>query len=179
DATASIEEYQAILGRPVRDITPRGRLKPHHPVLQIIPKQDVTRKTGVARAGEIVHGVLNDIPHQRVGLITHRTLHERVVKWLDKNGVDVSRLTKVSYFGNESRGSNDWIGTCDALVIVGTPRVPPSSIRRLLLVLGKREASRLTAKEADWHLDHWTAHTDSAAALDLPPGHYPHPARPA
>src|SRR5262249_23671761 len=62
DATGQAEEYRAALGRPVRDITPRGRLERLHPVLQIIPHQDVTRKTGVARAGEVIHGVLTDIP---------------------------------------------------------------------------------------------------------------------
>jgi hypothetical protein len=177
DATADIEEYQAILGRPVRDITPCGRLERKHPVLQIIPKQlDVTRKANVVRVAEIVQGLLHDIPHRRLGLITHRTLHERVVKWLGKNtSTDTSRLTKVSYFGAQSRGSNEWIGCCDALLIIGTPRVPPSSIRRHLLLLGKREASRLTAAEADWHDEPWTGRTESGAETVVDTRRYRNP----
>jgi hypothetical protein len=181
DAAASVEDYQVILGpgRPVHDITPRGRLERKHPVVQIIPQQDVTRKTGVKRVGEIIHGVLNDIPQQRVGLITHQSLHKKVVKWLGENMLygeaDVSRLTKVSYYGNESRGSNDWYATCDALIIVGTPRVPPSSIRRHLLLLGKRKASRLTAAEACWHPDRWVGRTEKGTAVNVVTGHYRDP----
>jgi hypothetical protein len=176
DATADLEEYRAIFRpRTVQDITPRGKLALMHPVLQIIPKQDVTRKTGPCRAGEIVQGVLNDLPYQRIGLITHRPQLKKLSRWLEENGVDTGRITKVSYFGNESRGSNDWIGNCDALIIIGTPRVPPSSIRRHLLLLGKRAAARLTAAEAGWHLDRWQGLTESGKEVDVRTGHYRDP----
>jgi hypothetical protein len=172
DATGQAEEYRAILGRPVRDITPRGRLRRVHAVVQVVPGRDVTRKTGVARAGALVHGVLHDLSHKRVGLITHSTLHAKVVQWLAKNGVDTSRLSKVSYFGNESRGSNEWIGACDLIIILGTPRVPPSAIRKHLRLLGKREAAWLTATQAGWHWATWAGHTEAGEEVAVRTGRY-------
>lgn len=155
DATANPLEIGALLGRPIHVITPRGQLPQRHPVLQIIPTTDVTRRRSVAAVADTLRGVLHDLPQfRRVGLLTHRTLYRKVPAKLGEEYQ--TRLALVSYFKSGlSRGSNEWIAQCDVLIVLGTPRVGTDAIRRHLMLHGQMEAARLTVAQAYWHSELW------------------------
>jgi hypothetical protein len=141
DATADREDVEACLGRKVHDITSKGNLLWHHEVLQIIPTLDVTKGRKPEAVLPILRGLLYDLPHRRIGLLTHSELYETLPKLLSEE--DQRRLIKVSYFGSgEDRGSNQWIAECDALIVLGTPRVGAEAIRCHLYRIGKSRRSR-------------------------------------
>jgi hypothetical protein len=171
DATADINELTAILDHPIHVITPRGALPQKHPVVQIIPKTDVTRERSVARVADILRGVIHDLPHRRIGLLTHQTLYRKLP---DKLGDEYAeRLSLCSYFGSGlSRGSNEWIAQCDALIILGTPRVGTDAIRHHLLMLGKIDAARLTTAQSRWHRRFWVGITPSRRVRAVSTGCY-------
>jgi hypothetical protein len=172
DATGSRAELEAALGRPVEDITPPGRLLWHHPVLQILPDRDVTRRRTPQEVLPILRGLLHDLPQYRnVGLITHQPLANTLPDLLEENYRQ--RLARVDYFGSGlDRGSNVWHQECDALVVLGTPRVPPEAIRLHLLQLGKVNAARLRHAEAEWSWDYWLAVTVTGKRRAVATKHY-------
>jgi hypothetical protein len=169
DATASKEELEALTGRQVQDRTPEGRLERQWPVLQIA--SDVTQKTTPDRAAALLRGILYDLEHQRVGVITHKRLVGPLPGLL---GPEFSaRIAKLEHFrSGASRGSNAWMGTCDALVVLGTPRVPPEAVRAHLLRLGNVSATRLDQKSAGWSWDYWSGLTQSRRRRTIRTPHY-------
>ena len=68
-----------------------------------------------------------------------------------------SRIAKVAYFhGGESCGSNHWIDECDMIIVLGTPRVPPSVVKSRLIQTGRAAAS---ARDGEWEPDYWSGVT--------------------
>ena len=126
DATADPRELEIALGRPIEDRTPQGQLRRHQPVLQV--PVDVTRQTAPRKAASILRGLLHDLPYNRVGVITHQSLLNEIKEILGQPYL--TRLAMMEYFyGDQARGSNDWLLKCDALIVLGTPRVPPRAVR--------------------------------------------------
>jgi hypothetical protein len=173
DATLSKAECDAVTGSTVHDITPLGTwLQLAHPILQLIPKQDVTIGRNAKRVADLLRGLLHDLPqHERIGLITHQRL-AKVLRELVGDEYR-KRLAKVDYFRSGlSRASNCWHQECDALIVLGTPRVPPHAIRVRLMQLGRYEAPKLTQQQAGWHLDHWVGTTRSGEEHTIHTGRY-------
>jgi hypothetical protein len=172
DATGSREELERVLGRPVVDMTPEGRLEPLQDVLQIVPSRDVTKRTEAATALPLLRAVLHDHPqYKRVGLITHMNKAKELQKLLEEPYK--GRLAHVSHFHSGlSRGSNVWIEECDCLVVLGTPRVGDQAVRQRLIRLGKRHAASRTRKEAGWEMDWWSAVTVSGRRLTVKSKHH-------
>jgi hypothetical protein len=171
DATATAAEIETVMGCTVRDLTPTGRLPFHHPVVQIIPTRDVTKATQPATALPILRGVLHDIPQRRVGLLTHWELHEKLPAMLEEQLQ--ARIVRTGYFGGGfSRGSNVWIEDCDALIILGTPRVGSGAIRLHLLRLGKAKAAALSREATGWGLDWWGGRRKSGSRVTVRCWHY-------
>lgn len=172
DATSDPEEIRSLVGGNghVHDITPRGTLPNLKPVVQICPQYDVIKTRRLEHAGDILRGVMEDVPTQyrRVGLITHKALYDKDIK-KEVGEPYSSRIALQSYFGDGlSRGSNEWIKQCDVLIILGTPRPGSNSIRdHLITVMGKTRAARLTEKEADWHLEIWEGISESGHIIPV------------
>jgi hypothetical protein len=157
DATGNRQQLESVTGRPVRDITPPGKLPRKQPVVQI--RCDVTRKTEVNKAAEILRGILYDLPYQRAGVLTHQGLVAKLPKLIGEDfGCRVSMWEY--FFGGQSRGSNDWLDACDVLIVLGTPRVPPGAIRSHLLRIGNLRAAQLSESEAGWQADWWSGVTE-------------------
>ncbi len=175
DATATAEEIRAVTGRHVHVITPRGRLERKKRVVQVIPAGDVTMTRKAGPVADILRGVLHDLPqYRRVGLLTHQKLSHQLPRRLGEPYA--SRLSLVTYFGSGlSRGSNVWPEQCDALVILGTPRVGSDAVRQHLVRLGKFEAARKTRAEVCWHRDSWTGRTESGKLRTVATPHYADP----
>lgn len=171
DATADRTEIEEALGRPVKDITPSGRLFRHHPVLQIIPRYDVTKARKASEVLSLLRGLLHDLPHSRIGLLTHKRLAKELPLLLESPYRE--RLVMVEYFGGGmSRGSNEWIGRCDALIVLGTPRVGADAIRLHLFRLEKIKAAGRTREEAGWEWDYWSGVTESGQRRTVKCKHY-------
>jgi FaeA-like protein len=141
--------------------------------LQIIPELDVTRGRTAKSVLPLMRGLLHDLPHSRIGLLTHRRLAKELPALLSKE--DRGRLVEdmVHYFGGGlSRGSNLWIKTCDALIVLGTPRIHPNDIRLHLFRLGKVKAAGRTKEEAGWGWDYWSGVTESGQRRTVKCWHY-------
>ena len=154
DATADRDVIEAVVGRPIEDRTPKGTIARKQSVLQI-PK-DVTKRTKVSVAANMLRGLLYDLPQSSVGVITHKPLIEKgLLKALGKKYS--KRIVMLEYFlGGQSRGSNEWIEKCDVLIVLGTPRVPTHAIRDRLIQLGKDVSIKKSDDEAGWCKDYWS-----------------------
>lgn len=134
DATGDRALLEELLGRPVHDGTPAGRAEYRVPPVQY-PSRDVTQQTDGNVVRGLVRGLLARHPQaMKVGLITHRkhlaALEELESAWS-------SRIARREYFrSGKDRASNSWLD-CDLLLVLGTPRVPPSAIRDWLVRIGK------------------------------------------
>ena len=133
DATTNAQLLAELARRPVFDRTPGGRLRQVVQPVQY-PFADVTLQT----SGNIVRGLVrgliaHHIDKQKIGIITHQ-VHLPSLKKLEPFWQD--RIERLDYFrsGND-RASNRWL-ECDLLLILGTPRVPPSAVRQGLIQLG-------------------------------------------
>lgn len=166
DATGSRVELEVAAGRSVRDMTPAGRLEGHWPVVQI--PRDVTQRTTPDSAEKVLRGILYDLPeHKKVGVVTHKRLVEPLRTRFGP------QLAMISHFrGGQSRGSNEWLDACDALIVLGTPRVPPEAIRRHLVRLGNLRAVGMTTQQAAWGLDWWSDLTESGSRVTVRTLHY-------
>jgi hypothetical protein len=171
DATADPGEIEAALGRPVVNITPRGCLLRHHPVLQIIPDRDVTKARQARSVLPILRGLLCDLRHPRIGLLTHKKLAKELPALLSE--AERKRLAKVHYFGGgHSRGSNRWIQECDALIVLGTPRIGAETVRIHLYRIGKVRAFERTREQAAWGWDWWSGITETGRRRTVKCRHY-------
>jgi hypothetical protein len=168
-AAAQTPALETLLGQALTDITPPGQLKRLHRIVQI--PRDVRVGTEASVAAKILRGALYELPYRRIGVITHRHLTKTLPKLL---GPDyAARVVKWGYFwGGETRGSNEWMKQCDALIILGTPRPPPSTYRKHLLRFGKLRAARMTLAEAEWVADWWAARTERGKTRVVRTPHY-------
>lgn len=157
DATDTAEHIRTLTDRHIIDATPSGRLATLHSTVQA--PVDITRRTSPGTVAAIIRGVLARHPDaQRVGIICHRP-HVAAIQGTARtapalDAVSRSRIAKVDYFrGTQSRGSNSWTNDCDLLIVVGTPRVPPSAVRTRLIASGRISTA---AQEPRWERDYWS-----------------------
>jgi hypothetical protein len=144
DATLEADRLRMVLGAPVADETPDGRLELQHKALQL--PRDVTRRTSPAVFLAQLRAVLCLRPAwRRVGLITHRPL----LAALDALEPEFrERVVMSAHFGSgQERSSNAWHEACDGIVVAGTPRVPPDAIARYLVQVGEVAAA---CEEPEW-----------------------------
>lgn len=160
DATADSEEIASIVGRPVVDATPEGTLEQQHAAIQI--PVDIKQSTSPAKIVKIVQGFLADHPEaQRVGVITHRE-HVPMLKGTSRSDVVIEegfrrRIAKIEYYrSGEGRGTNSWLAECDLLLVLGTPRVPPTAVKLRLIQTGRAAAA---TREGEWDRDYWSGVT--------------------
>jgi hypothetical protein len=67
------------------------------------------------------------------------------------------RIVKIEHHRSGlRRGSNSWLDDCDAILVVGTPRVPPAVIRTRLIQHGLTAAA---ARDGEWGRDYWSGVT--------------------
>ncbi len=160
DATGDAAEIESIAGRSVVDRTPQGHLEQQHSVLQI--PTDVKQSTAAGTVVKLLRGFLAAFPNpQRIGIICHRS-HVATIRGTARKGAVLdeafrSRIAKVAYFhGGESCGSNQWLDECDMIIVLGTPRVPPSVVKSRLIQTGRAAAS---ARDGEWEPDYWSGVT--------------------
>jgi len=159
DATADPKELELLIGRTVEDKTPGGRLEQQHEVLQI--PTDVKQSTAPGVIVKLIRTLLLAFPdEQRIGIITHRK-HVTTIKGT-ANGPALdeslrSRISKIEYFHDgDGRGSNKWIDECDRLIVLGTPRVPPTAVKLRLIQTGRIAEA---ATDGEWREDYWSGVT--------------------
>lgn len=158
DATVDPGRLAELTGGDVQDRTPPGRLAYQQRVEQI--PQDIRIRTAPATVQRIIRGWLGQHPeYQRVGIICHRGHVDAV------DGLQTEfrrRIEMVEYWrGGADVGSNAWLGACDALLILGTPRLPPEAIGQHLVTVDQTAAAGL---DGDWGDRRWLARTVSGAA---------------
>jgi hypothetical protein len=122
---------------------------------------DVTQNTAPQKVLDILRAVLYQFPQQeRVGVITHHK-HVSLILGQAHSGPKYDegmqrRLAMVEHFrGGQSRGSNDWLQECDLLLVLGTPRVPPSAVRDDLIRAGLVSAAARSEVETGWADYEW------------------------
>jgi hypothetical protein len=125
----------SLIGRSVEDATPSGWLDYQVAPLQFA-HQDVTQSTCENHVRGLVRGVLTKYPQaSKVGVITHQC-HVSALNALEPTWSD--RVCRVEYFrSGKDRASNSWVGSCDLLIVLGTPRVPPAAVREKLIQIGR------------------------------------------
>jgi hypothetical protein len=171
DATANRDDWEALLGRPVVDVTPVGRIAHEKRVVQFTI--DLTRCAKPKRFLEIVRGALTEFPDaRRVGVITHRTL---LPELQNLSGAFEGRLgEKHAYFGSGSdRASNDWHGCCDLILVVGTPRVSSEAVQRRLIQFGDFASA---GEDGRWGDVRWRGRTEAGDEVIVVGRGYEHPA---
>lgn len=134
DGTADAEILADIIGEPVIDITPAGRISPAKRIVQV--PLDIKRSTSAESFLEIVRGIMIANPSKtRIGIICHSNHHRELPK-LGK--MLKSRIVKATYFASgEDRASNEWLELgLDLLLVVGTPRTGPGDVRTRMIQLG-------------------------------------------
>jgi hypothetical protein len=163
NATGDPAEIEQTTGRPVVNRTPAGRVQSRQPILQI--PLDVKRSTARKRFVEILRAVLLSLPqYERVGVICDRS-HLPAIDGTAKDGIILdaelrARIAKTGYFRDgTSRGSNGWHEVCDLLLVVGTPRVPPSAVKTRLVQQGKIQAAKRPEEWISWGWDFWAGFT--------------------
>ena len=142
DGTARKDELEALLGRSVEDVTPKGRLPRLKRAVQY--GRDISRGSSPATVISYLRGFLAAHPEvDELGVICHRP-HFRAISDLQE-----PRIKLLTYFGHGSeRMSNSWHYSCDALVILGTPRPGPDAVRLELLRRGDVAAAAIV--EPPW-----------------------------
>lgn len=143
NAHAEAQWVSEVVGRPVTDKTPHGRL-----AFRVRPVQyadaDVTQRT----AGGVVRGLLRKVlalhpAARKVGVITHKCRLPEIDR-LDP--LWKGRIARTEYFhSGKDRASNSWLG-CDLIVVLGTPRLPPSALRDGLIRSGRVDAASVDGR---------------------------------
>jgi hypothetical protein len=161
DSPANADRLGRVLGLPVSDKTPDGRVPLQKKAIQFT--SDVTVKTSHDVICSILRGVLARYPDRtRVGLITHRS----ALKALERlEAGERSRFVETTYFhSGQDRSSNSWHEKCDLLLIVGTPRVPPQAVAEYLVQVGELEAA---CTEPKWDTLYWHGETEQGASVRI------------
>jgi DNA-binding transcriptional ArsR family regulator len=171
DATASHEELTEIIGQPVRDMTPSGRLQLRQTIAQVT--LDVTKRTTPQKIVAILSAILVACPgFDRIGIIAHRE-HCPLIQGNAKADAKLSpelqrRIAKIEHHrSGAGRGSNAWHAECDLLIVLGTPRVPPAAVRTRLIQANQAAAATCTAEQAGWGKDYWLAKTIAGSARQV------------
>ena len=164
DATGDHELLSTLIERPVVNDTPLGRLEFKVPPLQFAraKESDVTLQTSPNTVRGLVRGLLVRHPTaKKVGIITHR-VHLPAIRELEP--LWMSRLAKLDYFrsGND-RASNKWLD-CDLVLILGTPRVPPSAVREALIQVGNAEEA---GKDGEWRSHIWQGYAPDGEKVEI------------
>lgn len=159
-----------MIGREIEDKTPEGILELKKRAVQF--PQDITRRTTSRTVLGILRGVIADhLDRRRIGVICHR-VHQPAID--DLEPLFRQRIARVAYFGSgEERASNAWYRECDLIVVLGTPRVPPSAIRAYLVQVDELAAA---AEEGAWGPLTWRGWTESGAEWVIASRGYTHPA---
>ena len=143
NASTSVELMTDLVGKEVQDKTPQGSLE-----YKVAPIQyattDITKNTSPNVIRSVIRGLLVKYSDAKnVGIITQQ-VHVKSIKELDSFWV--KRIKKIEYyFSGKDRASNSWLD-CDLILVLGTPRVPPSAIRELLIRLGKIDSAAIQDK---------------------------------
>jgi len=169
DATADVDELQAILGRPVSDKTPLGDLEHRHPAVQVTI--DIKKSTVPSTVVKVLRGILAAFPDaKRIGVITHQE-HLPIIRGTAQNPdhrleeLLRRRIAKLEHFhSGEGRGSNSWIDQCDLLLVLGTPRVPPHAVKLRLIQVGLVLAA---ARDGQWEADWWSGTTTTGKQVTI------------
>ncbi len=153
DATGDRALLEEMLGRPVDDRTPSGRPEYRVPPVHY-PSKDVTQKTEGNVVRGLVRGLIARHPQAtKVGVITHRQ-HMAALEQLEPAWS--GRIARREYFrSGKDRASNSWM-SCDLILILGTPRVPPAAVRDWLVRTGRIEVA---AEEGGWGGRNWEGKT--------------------
>ena len=170
DATATRDDLEVLLGRPVIDITPTGHLAHAKRVVQY--PIDLTRRASPKRFLSLMRGMLIEFPDaRRVGIITHRSL----IAALKKLGEPfTARIVKTAYFGSGSdRASNDWHERCDLVIVAGTPRVPSEAVQRRLIQFGDYASA---GEDGHWGEIRWRGRTETGQDVIVEGRGYDHQA---
>lgn len=161
DATLTADRLSAILNYSVQDETPEGRIDLRKKAIQIL--RDITRRAKPRIVANVLRGVLADRPQfAQVGIICHRP-HLVALKQLGAKYE--ARIVKSTYFGSgDERSSNDWHEKCDLIIVVGTPRVPPSAIAEYLVQVGEIGAA---CRQTEWGKVFWHGETESGELIKV------------
>jgi Primase C terminal 1 (PriCT-1) len=164
DATGDYDLISELIQRLVDDATPVGRLEFKVPPIQFTrdKESDVTLQTAGNTIRALIRGLLMKYPSAKaVGVITHRR-HLPEIERLEP--LWRSRLSKLDYFrsGND-RASNKWL-ECNLLLILGTPRLPPSAVREALIQTGDVAAA---ARDGKWRSHTWQGRTLQGDLIDV------------
>jgi hypothetical protein len=179
DATGTQKSIEEVVGHPVADRTPRGKIAQRHRVVQI--PTDITQATGGRRVVAVLQAVMQSFPEfRRVGIVCHRK-HVSILRGTAKHGPVLDepcrqRITKIEYFrGGENRDSNHWLDECDFLIVAGTPRVPPVVVRTHLLRIDKSEAAALERSQQGWDTQPWIGTTEDGKPCEVEGRGYTNP----
>lgn len=174
DATANAVEMGTLIGRPVNDCTPTGRLESQVPPVQVC--QDITRgMKKTENVAAMLRGAMSLPEHrdkQRIGIIGHKPHIEALLRkrlpLLDD--ATRARITKAAHFGEgPERASNDWHDNCDLIVVLGTPRVPPAAVVNELIRQGKMDAAR---RDGRWESYRWEAKNTAGQVVQIEGSRY-------
>ena len=140
----------------VQLIDPDGRPPAVHEARRIVPTGgDVIVTSRPERCTEVLRGLLERIPGDRLGLITHGSQLEAMVGGPDAEGGgllddhEMDRLAKVAgHHTRHVRGSNAWMAgadqqALDALLVIGAPNLPWSQVRLRLLCTASFEPAAM------------------------------------
>jgi len=161
DGSSDVKMLQDLTGLNVIDQTPIGKIKNQIEPIQYTQK-DITKKTSPNVVKSVVRGLLaKHKQYNRIGIICHQC-HVSEIESLSNYWKN--RIRKISYFfSGEDRASNDWLN-CDFLIVLGTPRVPPSAVRNLLLAFGKIEAAKY---DSDFVSFSWTGMNEKGDLVEV------------
>lgn len=155
DATSDLDQLRLLLGQPVADMTPDGRLERAQTV-EVVPV-DISRKTTVQKVADAIRMTAITTGCQRLGVIGFKT---HIDKLQDESRETLipeirERIHMWSYYGaGLDRGSNQWL-ECDRILILGTPRIGDDPIREELWREGNRKAAQTC--EPGWGDYTWEA----------------------
>ncbi len=155
DATTDAEDLEALLGRPIIDVTPAGHIERVKRLVQY-PK-DVTKNTAKDKFLSLLRGILVEHKHcSRVGVITHQKLIG-YIRELEEPFF--SRIEMRTHFhSGEDRASNTWHKECDLVIVLGTPRLPTLAVQTRLIQWGDFAAA---GRDGNWGDLHWRGKTES------------------
>ena len=155
DATMTPKYLHALTGLEIQDITPEGDLATHHGIYQY--PQDVTKGTKPATtAGHIIAFAERHPEHERIGVICHKNQKDAIFNELAAAPLpkDIrKRINKYTHWwATDERASNEWLGRCDAMLVIGTPRLKNTTLNTELIRLGDNEAA---TQDGGWEEYEW------------------------
>ncbi len=134
NASTTARALQELTQSKIEDKTPFGRLDYKFPPIQY-PECDITQNSSGNTVRSVLRGLLAKFSDKtKIGVINHQCHIAEIDKLapLWKN-----RINRIEYFrSGKDRASNSWLN-CDLILVLGTPRVPPSAIRDQLIRLGR------------------------------------------